>query len=225
MLLEDMWVPPTDVLLADRHVLVVMGGKEHAADLRALHGYIRETRPVFIGVESGADLLREQGFKPDIILGNLERASDESLTSGAQLIAHASLDGTCTAQRHLEYLGVVADRWLIDASGEEMALLLAYHSGAELIVVVGSHARMDELTEKTAHDLNSLFLVRMKVGDKLVDAKGVSKLYRTAPGIASIGIVVAAALVTVVTVFAISPQLRASIDLIVHAIRHALGTA
>lgn len=222
-LLSDMWVPPTDIQVGGRHVLVVVRGADYETDLRALRSYIKEVNPVFIGVDDGADALLEQGYKPNIIIGDVCMVSDKALTSGAQIIAQAEQFADSAAAERAKELGLEVDTWDIAATSEDMALLLAYHSNASLIVTVGTHANLIEYREKGEAELTSTFLVHMKVAEKLVDAKGVGKLYRSAPSPASIGIVVAAALVTMIVIFAISPQLRASLELIGLALKRALG--
>ena len=223
VLLSDMWVPPTDVPIAGRHVLVVIRGYDYMEDLRTLHGYISETRPVFIGVDGGADALLEAGYKPDIIIGDMDSVSDEALLCGAQLIAHAYPDGSCPAMDRIKALGLSADPWALSATSEDLALLLAYHSLAELIVAVGTHANMIEYLDKGRGGMSSTFLVRLKVGDKLVDAKGVSKLYRTSAKPIHVIIVIVAALIVMIATFAISPALRDSLRLVWIGIQNSLG--
>lgn len=223
ILLSDMWVPTTDVAIQGRHVLVVVRGSDYKEDLRALKGYIREMKPVFIGVDGGADALLEEGIVPDIIVGDMDSVSDKGLTCGAQLIAHAYEDGTCPASQRLESLGLSADVWPLAATSEDLALLLAYHSQAALIVALGTHAHLIEYLDKGRHGMSSTFLVRLKVGEQLVDAKGVNKLYRSAPSAWHVGVVGLAACVTVGVVFAISPQLRSSLGLVWLGIKGMLG--
>jgi uncharacterized membrane-anchored protein len=57
-------------------------------------------------------------------------------------------------------------------------MLLADDKGAELIVAVGTHATLVEFLDKGRSGMASTFLTRLRVGGKLIDAKGVSRLYR-----------------------------------------------
>ncbi len=223
ILLSDMWTPPTELSLHSRHVLVVIRGHDYKEDLRALHGYIREMRPVFIGVDGGADALLEEGYKPDIIIGDMDSVSNEALISGAQLIAHAYADGSCPAAKRLESLHLSFDTWELAATSEDLALLLAYHAQASLIVAVGSHANLIEYLDKKRSGMSSTFLVRLKVGDKLVDAKGVSKLYRSAPSPKHLISLLAAAFLSVAVIIGISPQLQASLSLLWLSLKNWMG--
>jgi uncharacterized membrane-anchored protein len=62
---------------------------------------------------------------------------------------------------------------------EDIALLLAHEQGAELVVTVGSHFSMAEFLDKGREGMASTFLARLRLGPGLVDAKGVSLIYRT----------------------------------------------
>ena len=57
-------------------------------------------------------------------------------------------------------------------------MLLADDKGAELTVAVGTQATLVEFLDKGRSGMASTFLTRLRVGGKLVDAKGVSRLYR-----------------------------------------------
>lgn len=220
ILLGDMWVPPTEINLKDRHVLVVIRGHEYKNDLRALKSYISEMNPVLLAVDGAADALACEGYAPDIIIGDMDSVSDELLQSGAQLIAHAYPDGSCPALERLAKLGLKADTWPLSATSEDLALLLAYHSQASLIVAVGSHVNLIEYLDKGRGGMSSTFLVRLKVGERLVDAKGVSKLYRSVPSFKHLGLVSAAALFSLASVIVISPQLRSALALLWLSVKH-----
>ena len=207
-LIYDPWVPPVRTPIRGRQVLVVVRGYEYLQDLRTLTPYIREIKPVLIGVDGGADALLEAGFKPDIIIGDMDSVTDAALKSGAEVIPHAYEDGTCPSQTRLEKLGVMASPWRLAATSEDLALLLAWEKKADLIVALGTHSNLVEYLDKGRAGMASSFLVRLKVGTKLVDAKGVSKLYRASAPPRHILLVVLAAFLVVVSVIAISEPLR-----------------
>jgi uncharacterized membrane-anchored protein len=176
--IESPALPDLAVDMRGRHVLIVVRGADHRNDLAHLRGYVREMRPVLIGVDGGADALLEAGFKPDLIVGDFDSVTEHALTSGAQLVVHAYPDGTAPGAERLENMDL--DYLTIEAAGtsEDVAMLLAYEKGAELLVAVGTHASMVDFLDKGRAGMASTFLVRMKVGTRLVDAKGVSQLYR-----------------------------------------------
>ncbi len=223
LLAEGVGVPQVRTPISGRHVLVVVRGYDYREDLETLKPYIREVRPVLIGVDGGADAIREAGFSPDIVVGDMDSVSDEMLTSGVEIVAHAYPDGRSPAKERLDRLGLDATSWAIGATSEDLALLLAYESGADLIVAVGTHANLMEYLDKGRKGMASTFLVRLKVGPKLVDAKGVSKLYRTSVGPADLVLLAGAAVLVVSVVITISPMARTMIGLVLLRLRAWIG--
>lgn len=225
ILTDETWVPPITTDIHGRHVLVVVRGYDFKEDLTALAPYIREFKPVLVGVDGGADAIIESGFKPDVIVGDMDSVTDSALTSGAELIVHAYADGRAPGMERLEQLGVSegAFTWPLAATSEDLALLLAWESGADLIVALGTHANLVEYLDKGRKGMASTFLVRLKVGPRLVDAKGVNKLYRASVGPRHLIVLVGAALVVMSAVLLISPEVRQMLELIVLRVRAWLG--
>jgi len=171
-------LPGVETSMDGRHVLVVVRGKDYRDDLEAIRGYIAEFRPVLIGVDGGADALLDLGWRPDVILGDMDSVSDRALCSGAELIVHAYPDGRAPGRRRLDDLGCDYLVLPLQGTSEDAALLLAYEFGAELLVAVGTHTSAVDFLEKGRPGMASTLLVRLKVAPILVDAKGVSKVYR-----------------------------------------------
>jgi uncharacterized membrane-anchored protein len=169
--------PVTRASFRDRHVLIVVRGDRHRRDLKALRAYIRDVRPLIVAVDGGADGLLEAGMKPDLILGDMDSAGDEALRSGAELIVHAYPDGRAPGRQRLLDLGL--EHTVLPAAGtsEDVAMLLAHEKGAALIVSVGAHFNLIEFLDRKRGGMSSTFLTRLRIGEKLVDAKGVSRLY------------------------------------------------
>jgi uncharacterized membrane-anchored protein len=165
---------------AGQHVLVVVRGPTYKEDLRAIKTYIRDLKPVLIGVDGGADALLEVGFRPHLILGDMDSVSDEALLCGAELIVHAYPDGRAPGLERIERLGLAAHTYPAPGTSEDVAMLVAHEQGAELIVAVGTHSNMIDFLEKGRRGMASTVLTRMRIGNKLVDAKGVSLLYHRA---------------------------------------------
>ncbi len=170
--------PQTRTVFRDRHVLIVVRGPTYRRDLRTLRAYIRDTKPLLVGVDGGADAILEAGLTPHVILGDMDSASDDALKSGAELIVHAYADGRAPGRDRLRDLGL--DSVVVPASGtsQDIAMLLAYERGAALIVSVGAHFNLAEFLGKNRAGMSSTFLTRLRIGETLVDAKGVSRLYR-----------------------------------------------
>jgi uncharacterized membrane-anchored protein len=177
---DDPELPPTRVDFKDRHALVVVRGVDYKEDLAALRrsGYLREVKPVIIGVDGGADAARDVGLTPDIVIGDFDSVDEASLHCGAELIVHAYPGGRAPGAARLDRLGLEHLVFESPGTSEDIAMLLAYEKGASLIVAVGTHSSMEDFLDKGRPGMASTFLVRLKVGRALVDVKGVNRLYR-----------------------------------------------
>ena len=178
LLIDGVGVPTIKTVLEGRHALIVVRGYHYKVDLQALRHYIREFKPVLIGVDGGADALLQAGHKPDLIVGDMDSVTDAALTSGAEIVVHAYRDGRAPGEDRVEKLGVTPVVFPATGTSEDVAMLLADDKGATLIVAVGTHATLVEFLDKGRKGMSSTFLTRLRVGSKLVDAKGVSRLYR-----------------------------------------------
>jgi uncharacterized membrane-anchored protein len=178
LLLGEIYVPMTRTSFANRHTLIVVRGQDYKEDLAAIRFYIEEVRPVLVGVDGGADALREFGYVPDVIIGDMDSISDDSLKCGAEIIVHAYSDGRAPGMERIRKLGLSAMTFAALGTSEDIAMLLAYHKKTELIVAVGTHSNIIDFLDKGRKGMSSTFLVRLKIGSILVDAKGVNKLYK-----------------------------------------------
>jgi uncharacterized membrane-anchored protein len=175
---EPVELPPLHTDFKGRHALVVVRGFDYKHDLKALRAYIREYRPVLIAVDGGADALIDSGRTPEIIIGDFDSLSPVAMHCGADLVHHVHPDGRAPGRENLEIAGVHFETFVTEGTSEDAAMLLAYEAGAELIVAVGTHATMVEFLDKGRRGMASTFLTRLRLGPMLVDAKGVSNLYR-----------------------------------------------
>jgi uncharacterized membrane-anchored protein len=198
----------------DRPVLVVVRGVDHQKDLRILRPYVRDVKPVLLAVDGGADALIGDGFVPHMIVGDMDSASDAALRSGAELVVHAYPDGRAPGRERLDRLGLPYKVVPAPATSEDVAMLIAAEKGAQVIVAVGSHFNLVEFLDKARAGMSSTFLTRLRVGEILVDAKGVSRLYRPSPGRGPMIIVTLAALLVLVIVVVTSPTLGQFLDLV-----------
>jgi uncharacterized membrane-anchored protein len=215
--------PPTRASFRDRHVLIVVRGERHRRDLKALRAYIRDVRPLIVAVDGGADGILEAGLKPDMILGDMDSASDAALRCGAELIVHAYPDGRAPGRERLLEVGL--DHQVIPAAGtsEDVAMLMAYEKGATLIVSVGAHFNLVEFLDRKRGGMSSTFLTRLRIGERLVDAKGVSRLYNPSSALAPLAFFVVAFLVLVTILVITSPALNDVWELVWLKIRIWLG--
>ncbi len=214
LLLDGVGVPDVATKFEGRHALIVVRGYDYKEDLQALRSYIRDYRPVLIGVDGGADALIEAGYQPDMIVGDMDSVSDDSLTSGAEVVVHAYPDGRAPGLPRVEALGVPAITFPAAATSEDIAMLLADEKGASLIVAVGTHATLVEFLDKGRGGMASTFLTRLRLGGKLVDAKGVSRLYRSRISTTALVVLVLAALFAIGSTIAVSAAGRVYLDLL-----------
>jgi uncharacterized membrane-anchored protein len=215
--------PPLETRFRDRHALVVARGPGYKRDLRIVRPYVRDFKPVRVAVDGGADALLEAGLKPHVIVGDMDSVSDRALRTGAELLVHAYTDGVAPGAERLEGLGLRYQVVSAPGISEDIALLLAHDKGAELIVAVGTHFNLVEFLERDRAGMASTFVARLKVGEVLVDAKGVSRLVSRRVGIWPLVVVLAAGLLTVVVAIAASPSLRSAIDVVARDVGNALG--
>lgn len=198
LLLDGVGVPDIRTSIDGRQVLIVVRGYHYREDLATLRPYVREFRPILIGVDGGADAILDEGWKPDLIVGDMDSVSDKALTSGAEIVVHAYRDGQAPGLDRVERLGVQHVVFPATGTSEDVAMLLADDKGAEVIVAVGTHVTLVEFLDKGRSGMASTFLTRLRVGGKLVDAKGVSRLYRQRISTAQLTMLVVAGLVALV---------------------------
>ena len=161
-------------------MLIVVRGVDHKQDLRALRPYVRDVKPVLVGVDGGANAILDEGWSPDMIVGDMDSATEQTLRSGAELVVHAYPDGRAPGREHLEELGLPYKLVPAPGTSQDIAMLIAAEKGAQLIVSVGSQFNLVEFMDKNRRGMSSTFLTRLRIGEILVDAKGVSRLYRPA---------------------------------------------
>ena len=205
LLVDGIGVPALRTKLDGRDALVVVRGYHHREDIATLRSYIRERKPVRVGVDGGADALLEAGYRPDMIVGDMDSVSDQALLCGAEIVVHAYPDGRAPGLARVRALGL--DPVLCPAAGtsEDVALLLADEKGASLIVAVGMQLAMVEFLDKGRSGMASTFLTRLRVDDKIVNAKGVSRLYQSRISSAAVIPLVLAAAVTVLVAMVVLP--------------------
>ena len=223
LLADGIDFPPLQTRFRDRHAVVVARGPGYKRDLRIVRPYIRNFKPVLVAVDGGADALLEIGLRPHVIVGDFDSVSDEALLTGGELLVHAYADGRAPGAERLTALGLSYATVSAPGISEDIALLLAHERGAELIVAVGTHFNLVEFMERNREGMASTFVTRLKVGESLVDAKGVSRLVSPRVGIWPLVTFALAGLTAVVVAVLVSPALRNVIQSLGRSIGNSLG--
>ena len=216
-------LPRFATVFRDRPALIVVRGVDHRRDLRALRPYIRDVKPVLVGVDGGADAIIEEGFAPDMIVGDMDSASPQTLACGAELVVHAYPDGRAPGRDTLEQLGLSYKVVPAPGTSQDIAMLIAHEKGARLIVSVGSQYNLVEFLDKNRRGMSSTFLTRLRIGDRLVDAKGVSRLYRPRPGLGPLVAMLAVGLLTLTLVVWLTPAFHNLANLLWLKLQLVLG--
>ena len=207
----------------DRSTLVVVRGVGHQRDLRALRPFIRDMRPVIVAVDGGADALLDAGLRPSMIVGDMDSAGEAALRCGAELVVHSYPNGEAPGRHRLEQLGLPFKLVPAPGTSQDIALLIAAEKGARLIVSVGSQFNLVDFLDRSRKGMSSTFLTRLRIGEILVDAKGVSRLYRPRPGLTPLLLVIAAGLLAIVAVVWETPALRDVVELLWLQLRVLVG--
>ena len=223
LLAEGIDYPPLSTRFRDRHALVVARGPGYKRDLRIVKPYLRDFKPVLIAVDGGADALLEAGYKPDVIVGDMDSVSDEALRCGAELLVHGYREGSAPGEERLQRLELAYEVVRATGISEDLALLLAYEKGSELIVAVGTHFNLIEFLERNRDGMSSTFVTRLKVGEILIDAKGVSRLASRQVGIWPLVLLALAGLGAIAVAILVSPALRHLIEYLALRLRDLLG--
>jgi len=223
LLVGKLELPRFDTDFRDRPALVVVRGVDHKRDLRALRPYVRDVKPVIVAVDGGADALVEHGFKADMIVGDMDSVSDSTLRMGAELVVHAYPDGRAPGRERVQELGLPHKIVPAPGTSQDIAMLIAAEKGARLIVSVGSQYNLVEFLDKNRRGMSSTFLTRLRVGEILVDAKGVSRLYRPRPGLTPIVALFIVGVIAFVAIVALTPGLRDVADLLWLKLQVLLG--
>jgi uncharacterized membrane-anchored protein len=209
LLLDGVGVPGIDTRIEGRHVLVVARGYDYREDLISLRHYIREFKPVLVGVDGGAEALVEAGYQPDLIVGDLQPVSDEVLRGRAEVVVRADPDGRTPGLERVQDIGVDAVAFPSAGTSEDIALLLADAHGAAVVVTVGMHATLLEFLDRGLSGTASTFLVRLKLGGTLVDAKAAGRLYRSRISAWALLLLILVTLVAVGVILALAADGRA----------------
>ena len=213
-ILGETEIPKMSTDYKNRHVLVVVRGQDYKEDLATITSYIEEMKPILVGVDGGADALIECGYTPDVIVGDMDSVTDDALRKAKEIVVHAYVDGRAPGLKRVQDLGLDAVVFPAPGTSEDIAMLTAYEYGAELIVALGSHSNMIDFLDKGRKGMASTFLVRLKIGAKLIDAKGVNLLYKSKLKMKYIWALIVTALFPVLIIAYLSPTVQQLIKIL-----------
>lgn len=199
--------------------VVVVRGFDYRADLKAIASFIEDRHPVLVAVDGGADALCELGYRPDMVIGDMDSVSDRVLKLGAELVVHAYPDGRAPGLERLKNLGLKCTIVPCEGTSEDLALLILYQLEASIIITVGSHSNMIDFLEKGRKGMASTFLARLRTGDKLIDAKGLSVIYRARPKNTYVLLVILAAFIPLAVLIMVSPPVASWLKIFLRQIR------
>jgi uncharacterized membrane-anchored protein len=140
-------------------------------------------------------------------------------------VVHSYPDGEAPGRARLEDMGVAFKVVPAPGTSQDVALLIAAEKGARLIVSVGSPFNLVEFLDRNRKGMSSTFLTRLRIGEILVDAKGVSRLYHPRPGLAPLLVVIAAGIVALTAVVLMTPALRDVVSLLWLKLQLLLGSS
>jgi uncharacterized membrane-anchored protein len=223
LLLDGIGLPQLRTRFAGRHVLLVAKEYDYRADLKALKHYIREFRPVLVGVDGGADVLRDAGYRPDLVVGELDRVSDAALREAGEVVAHADYHGRVTGLARVQDLRIEPEIFATSGTSEDAAMLLAEAGAARLVVTVGIRATLEEFLDSGRGGMASTVLTRLKLGGRLVDAKATAQLFQTRISALTVLLLAIAALIAVVAIVVAGSSSDSYLHLLTHG-WHQLAT-
>jgi uncharacterized membrane-anchored protein len=204
LLLDGVGLPQLATSFDGRHVLLVARSYDFAADLKALKHYIREFRPILVGIDGGADVLRDAGYRPDLVVGDVETMSDAALQEAGEVVAHANEHGRVDGLARVQDLRIEPIIFASSGTSEDAAMLLTESGDAKLIVTVGIRATLEEFLDAGRGGMASTVLTRLKLGGRIVDAKAASQLFQTRISGFALALLAVAALLAIGVVLAAS---------------------
>lgn len=182
VLLDGVGLPETKTSFAGRSVVVVAPGPQHQSELRSLRRFIRDRKPVLVGVDSGAEVLTKAGYRPDVVvvsarLGEQDLPTTATLRAAGDLVAVVDPGTARGALDQFERLGVRPARMETGLAVSDAALVLAHHREARALVAVGMQTSLEDFLDTGRTGAASSYLTRLKVGSTLVDAAAVPRVH------------------------------------------------
>lgn len=219
VLLHGRGIPQLNTRVADRPVLVAAPGPDLEAELDGLAPWLEEQKPVVLAVDGAAEVLLRRRRKPQavVVTGNGGDGSDHGrvppkAVKAAKDVVVVVERGSRPPEALLERLGSRATVWECGVTTEDAGLLVAHAGGASMVVAAGVHASLDDFLDRQRGGLSSTYLTRLRVADKLVDARAVPDLYSGRLKTWHLWLVLLVGLLALAVAVGISPAGRAVTD-------------
>jgi uncharacterized membrane-anchored protein len=184
LLMDGAGLPTVTVDFASRTVLVIAPGDRSAAQARALRRWARAQRPVVVAADAGMVAAVGAGLRPDLVVGELP----------------AQVPRRLARVEHLPTESVPAG-----LSAGDLAVVLAIEGDADLVVVTGAPVSFDELLDRDRSAAAALLAVRLRGGDRVVDAPAVLALRQPVVGLWPALLLLAGGVLALVAALAAAP--------------------
>ena len=202
VLLNGTGLPELRTQLAGRTVVVV-GPHVTARDLRRLSTFLREQKPVIIGVDAGAEVLAGRRRHADVVVLSADGApSDKVLRRANEVVLHGAGEAV---RRQVGKQNLPTHTVSTGASSTDVALLLARLGDARLVVPVGDPFTLEDLIDRERSNQASTVLTRLRLGDTLVEAGAVPLLYTGRVRVWQLLLVLLAAIAVLVLALVMTP--------------------
>lgn len=205
LLLHGVGLPDLVTRIAGRTVLVVLDDSRTTEQLRAARAWLKDTHPLVIGVDGGADIATDAGWKPRLIIGDMDVIRERTIRSGAELVVRAGHDALAPGRERLERMGIDHHVMTVSGSSADAAILLAALSGAEVIVTVGERASLDDFLDRGRGGMSASFFTRLRATGLIVPLPAIAATHRPRLRGGWILLMLLAALLALGTALAITP--------------------
>lgn len=205
LLLEKVGLPELATRLDDATVLVVFDDANSARELKACREWIRDSNPLVIAVEGGADIAAKARLHPSIIVGDMELVSEKLLRSGAELIVSESHDRPNPGKDRLKRMGLEYRVMETSSTAKDAAILLATLAQAKVIVTVGERTSLDDFLDQGRTGMAGTFFTRLLAGTRLVSATAIAATHRPRIRLMSVILLILAAGASLGAAFSITP--------------------
>jgi len=172
LLVEGDGLPSLATAFTDRVVVVVGPGERAGDELRRLRRFRRRHRPLLVGADGGGDVLLSVGLRPDLLVGEPATMSDQVLRAAGEVCLRAGAEGL----DRVHDLAVPVVPFASRAAAEDLALLVAHHGGARLVVLTGVPGDLVELLDRGRAAAASTPFARVTAGATALSAAAAATL-------------------------------------------------